>query len=155
MVGDQTIILTLRFATRKGGSFMFDIGVISAGNDDNKKSLSPVFKRVGKTIIILTPVLLFSNAALAVDTTKCTEYQFVVELPEAIQSIKKTGKVHKALENVRKVAGYQASYGVCKNAFDRTFAHIGVEGTPLSVALWSILMLACGSLLTIHVLGDE
>ena len=133
---------------------MIDIGLISAGNDDNKKSLSPVFKKLRKTVLIITPVLLFSNAALAVETTKCTE--FIVELPEAIESIKKTRKAHKALGNVRKVAGYNVSYSVCKNAFDRSFRHIGVvEGTPLSVAVWSILMLACGSLLTLHLVGDE
>jgi len=135
---------------------MTDIGLISAGNDENKKSLTPVFKKLGKAVIVVTPILLFSNVAMAVETTKCTE--FIIELPETMESLQKARKAQKALKAIRKVAGYNVSYGVCKNAFVRTFAHIGVEGTtlsPLSAAVWSALMLACGSLLTLHLVGDD
>ena len=149
-------MLTLRSATRKGGNFMADVGLISAGLDENKKSLSPIFKKLRKTVIIVTPVLLFSNTALAAETTKCSKV--IVELPTAVESLKKTRKAQKALEAVKKFGGYHVSYGVCKSAFVRTFLHVGVEGTtwtPLSATVWSILMLACGSLLTLHVVGED
>ena len=135
---------------------MADVGLISAGQDENKKSLSPIFKKLRKTVIIVTPILLFSSTALAAETTKCSE--FIVELPTAVESLKKTRKAQKALEAVRKFTGYNFSYRVCKNAFDRTFLHVGVEGTtltPLSAAVWSILMLACGSLLTLHAVAED
>ena len=67
-------MLTLRSATRKGGNFMADVGLISAGQDENKKSLSPIFKKLRKTVIIVTPILLFSSTALAAETTKCSEF---------------------------------------------------------------------------------
>ena len=142
-------MLTLRSATRKGGNFMADVGLISAGLDENKKSLSPIFKKLRKTVIIVTPVLLFSNTALAAETTKCSKV--IVELPTAVESLKKTRKAQKALEAVKKFGGYHVSYGVCKSAFVKE----GTTFTPLSAIVWSILMLACGSLFTLHVVGED
>jgi hypothetical protein len=132
---------------------MADVGLISAGRDENKKSLSPIFQKLGKTVIIVTPVLLFSNTALAAETTKCSK--IIGELPTAVESLKKTRKAQKALEAVKKFNGYNV---VCKSAFVKIFAHVGAEGTPLtalSAIVGSILMLACGSLLTIHVVAED
>ena len=58
-----------------------------------------------------------------------------------------------ALEIFRKLSGYGVNGYVCKVAYDESKKQTQKAKTPLEVAFWSALMLACGAAIGLHADG--
>ena len=128
---------------------------ISAGKDCNKVSIRKfATKRARIIAFALIPTLFIGGTARALEPTNSLltfeQCMAVVESTCAVDTVNK-GSV--ALEIFRKLSGYGVNGYVCKAAYDESKKQTQKAKTPLEVAFWSALMLACGAALALHADG--
>ena len=124
---------------------------ISAGKDSNKISIRKfATKRVRIIAFALIPTLFIGGTASALEPTNSVlTFEQCMALVESRTATK--GSV--ALEIFRKLSGYGVNGYVCKAAFDESKKQTQKAKTPLEVAFWSALMLACGAAIGLHADG--
>lgn len=124
---------------------------ISAGKDCNKISIRKfATKRVRIIAFALIPTLFIGGTASALEPTNSVlTFEQCMALVESRTATK--GSV--ALEIFRKLSGYGLNGYVCKAAYDESKKQTQKAKTPLEVAFWSALMLACGAAIGLHADG--
>ena len=124
---------------------------ISAGKDSNKISIRKfATKRVRIIAFALIPTLFIGGTASALEPTNSVlTFEQCMALVESRTATK--GSV--ALEIFRKLSGYGMNGYVCKAAYDESKKQTQKAKTPLEVAFWSALMLACGAAIGLHADG--
>jgi hypothetical protein len=124
---------------------------ISAGKDSNKISIRKfATKRVRIIAFALIPTLFIGGTASALEPTNSVlTFEQCMALVESRTATK--GSV--ALEIFRKLSGYGVNGYVCKVAYDESKKQTQKAKTPLEVAFWSALMLACGAAIGLHADG--
>ena len=124
---------------------------ISAGKDSNKISIRKfATKRVRIIAFALIPTLFIGGTASALEPTNSVlTFEQCMALVESRTATK--GSV--ALEIFRKLSGYGLNGYVCKAAYDESKKQTQKAKTPLEVAFWSALMLACGAAIGLHADG--
>ena len=124
---------------------------ISAGKDCNKISIRKfATKRVRIIAFALIPTLFIGGTASALEPTNSVlTFEQCMALVESRTATK--GSV--ALEIFRKLSGYGMNGYVCKAAYDESKKQTQKAKTPLEVAFWSALMLACGAAIGLHADG--
>mgnify|MGYP001408574801 FL=1 len=124
---------------------------ISAGKDSNKISIRKfATKRVRIIAFALIPTLFIGGTASALEPTNSVlTFEQCMALVESRTATK--GSV--ALEIFRKLSGYGMNGYVCKVAYDESKKQTQKAKTPLEVAFWSALMLACGAAIGLHADG--
>lgn len=124
---------------------------ISAGKDSNKISIRKfATKRVRIIAFALIPTLFIGGTASALEPTNSVlTFEQCMALVESRTATK--GSV--ALEIFRKLSGYGVNGYVCKAAYDESKKQTQKAKTPLEVAFWSALMLACGAAIGLHADG--
>ena len=124
---------------------------ISAGKDSNKISIRKfATKRVRIIAFALIPTLFIGGTASALEPTNSVlTFEQCMALVESRTATK--GSV--ALEIFRKLSGYGVNGYVCKAAYEESKKQTQKAKTPLEVAFWSALMLACGAAIGLHADG--
>jgi hypothetical protein len=120
---------------------------ISAGSDSNKISISKFMsRRVRLITFALAPTLIVGGVAHALETTNG-----VLTFEQCMAVVENTCTANNVLEGpafieaFRKLSGYGVNGYVCKRAYEESKNQTQNAKTPLQVALWSILLLACGA----------
>ena len=124
---------------------------ISAGKDCNKISVRKfATKRVRIIAFALIPTLFIGGTASALEPTNSVlTFEQCMALVESNTATK--GSV--GLEIFRKLSGYGVNGYVCRAAYEESKKQTQKAKTPLEVAFWSALMLACGAALALHADG--
>ena len=124
---------------------------ISAGKDSNKISIRKfATKRVRIIAFALIPTLFIGGTASALEPTNSVlTFEQCMALVESNTATK--GSV--GLEIFRKLSGYGVNGYVCRAAYEESKKQTQKAKTPLEVAFWSALMLACGAALALHADG--
>ena len=128
---------------------------ISAGKDSNKISIRKfATKRVRIIAFALIPTLFIGGTASALEPTNSVlTFEQCMALVESRCVVDTTTKGSVALEIFRKLSGYGLNGYVCKAAYDESKKQTQKAKTPLEVAFWSALMLACGAAIGLHADG--
>ena len=124
---------------------------ISAGKDCNKVSIRKfATKRARIIAFALIPTLFIGGTARALEpTNSLLTFEQCMALVESNTATK--GSV--GLEIFRKLSGYGVNGYVCRAAYEESKKQTQKAKTPLEVAFWSALMLACGAALALHADG--
>ena len=136
---------------KKEGKFM-EFYNLSAGNDNNKLSLSPLFRRAIKCSIIILPSLLLSSAAFAKEVPAAAKG--TKETVRATEAGRRLAKSKKAMDAYNKTSGKLLTGTICTGA--GATAAKGVVG-PISkttAIAGFIATLLCGAVVTASLLED-
>jgi hypothetical protein len=129
--------------------------VTKVTKDSNKLSIRKfATKRVRIIAFALIPTLLIGGTARALEPTNgVLTFEQCMAMVESTRAVDTATKSSVVLETFRKLSGYGVNGYVCKTAYDESKKQTQKAKTPLEVAFWSALMLACGAALALHAEG--
>lgn len=133
---------------------MVSLHDISAGKESNKISIRKfATKRVRIIAFALIPTLFIGGTASALEPpmNSVLTFEQCMALVESTCDTPTKGSV--TLEIFRKLSGYGVNGYICKAAYDESKKQTQKAKTPLEVAFWSALMLACGAAIGLHADG--
>jgi hypothetical protein len=130
---------------------------ISAGKDSNKISMRKfATKRVRIIAFALIPTLFIGGTARALEPMDgVLTFEQCMVLVDSTCAVDTATKSSVVLETFRKLSGYGINGYLCKAAYDESKKQTQKAKTPLEVAFWSALMLACGVALGLHAEGAQ